>query len=578
MPIVYDDEQAAAAPAPIVKYDEPAAPPPDKYQQAAIAERQRLTAAGVPLPEGFTRRAIAGPFMGWSDEIGAAMMTPFEMARQGTWDPREGYRYAKARETLADTETAKKTGVLGDITEIGSGIALAPGQIFARPLAAAIGGGGKGVLPALARTGAYGVESGTLGAIQGAGSAETVGDIPKEALRSGLISGAIGAPFGVAANVARRTTAAVPTEAELNLLGAGAYRARDQLPVAYNLERAVAERAEQTAQAARNTYGRDAPLTDLALNKIAGQARDDINAVAAINAGRNPQAVATRYSGQPNTAEAVATPRDIASLRRQIYDEGSGKVFTDPRTGQRVVPEIPTGSPTDELAALRASKIMQGVVSRPDPRFLSKTTNMRDAITAAMLDTRGRENFAAKFRSEAVTGAIDDALRGSGSAPFAERFKTAVNKATKSGEFDRLNDTEIAALEKVAKGAAFGNVVKNLGMKWATSGTLAGGGTYAATQDPWTAAMAAAGGAIGGPIVRGIGEKLARSKAEKFAEELRKRSPEYAARVARAPTEIGPGLASPLSGLRQALTIGDQGAMRDALARMLMYQTTGRRE
>ena len=75
-------------------------PAPDKYQQAAIAERDRLKAAGASLPEGFTRRVSAGPLLGWGDEVGAAMTTPLEMIRHGTFDPREGYKYGKARESL----------------------------------------------------------------------------------------------------------------------------------------------------------------------------------------------------------------------------------------------------------------------------------------------------------------------------------------------------------------------------------------------------------------------------------------------------------------------------------------------
>lgn len=551
----------------------------DKYQQAAIEERNRLVAAGVPLPEGYTRRAMSGPLLGWGDEAAAAMSTPLEMARRGV-GPVEGYRYAKARETLADQAARERTGLAGDAVEVLGGIALLPGQVFANPLSAVLGGAAKGIRGAAARIAGYGAESGVLGAVSGAGNAETVADIPKEAFKSGVTGAALGAPFGVAANVARRSTARVPTADELDAIGASMYNLRDALPVGYNLQRAVVEPTADMAQMLRNQYGRDVPNTVQSLRNISGEAAGDVAAVAAANAGRNPNAVATRYSGQPNSGEAIATPRDINSLRRQIYDEGAGKVF-DPAS-QRWVD---SGSNTDRMAATIASKALGQVVARPDPRYLSRNTSMRDALAAAMLDTQGRGNFGAAFRSKAVTDAIEDASRASGNTPFTDRFKAAVNKAAGSGEFERLSNEEIAALDRVARVAGWGKSISDIGnlmganSKAGAALAAAGGfgAGYGVSQDPQTALAAAAGTLAGGRILRSIGDKVARSKAERFAEDLRKRSPEYARRVATSPMEAGPGLASPLSGLRTALTLGNEGAIRDALARMLVYQSTGQR-
>jgi len=60
---------------------------------------------------------------------------------------------------------------------------------------------------------------------------------------------------------------------------------------------------------------------------------------------------------------------------------------------------------------------------------------------------------------------------------------------------------------------------------------------------------------------------------------LRRRSPEYASRVAVAPTEIGPGLPGPISrGAKTALTVGGGGDLRDAIAKGLLYQAIGQRE
>ena len=83
------------------------------------------------------------------------------------------------------------------------------------------------------------------------------------------LGGLFAAPFGAFASVRRRSTAAVPSEAELSGLGARHTLARDKLPVSYDLER-VADRMQAVEQATRRKYGRDAPqaagtLRDLAM-------------------------------------------------------------------------------------------------------------------------------------------------------------------------------------------------------------------------------------------------------------------------------------------------------------------------
>lgn len=581
MPIVYDDEQAAA-PAGVVKYDAPAAPiaPPDKYQQAAIAERQRLQAAGVPLPEGFTRRAAAGPFLGWADEINAATMTPFEMARQGTWDPREGYRYAKARETLADVEAAKKTGVLGDVAEIGGGVALLPGQVFSKPLAAAIGGGGKGVLPAAARVGAYGTEAATLGAIQGAGSAETVQDIPREALRAGAVSGVLGAPFGIFGDVARRTTAKVPTQKELMGLGKADYAAREALPLSYDLPR-VQQHARDVQQNIATQYGLKA---EPAVNAVAAEAArmqaaiDAARAANAVNPATGARTVVPsgQYSGVPNQTTATVGPGILSDIRGNIFEKGATK------------------EPTSRAAAAEAARQFDEILTNPSARFLAPGATMRDAIAAAELTQRGRGNFGAAYRSKAVGKAVDRALEDAATANsglgFENRLRANIKQAKRADEFQGFSPAEKDDVERFIRGTVKDNLIREVGNRMAggggwgstvlTGGMVGGGaaGAYATGQDPLAGALA--GGVLGtsGRAIRSFGNKRIQDKVEAFQEKLRQRSPEYAARVARAPTEIGPGLSPTMAGLRQMITIGDQGAIRDALARMLTYQTTGRRD
>lgn len=72
------------------------APPPDKYQQAALDERAKLSGMGVDSDAGLSRLAIQGATFNTGDEILAGLRTPFEMIKRGTWDPREGYKDRKS--------------------------------------------------------------------------------------------------------------------------------------------------------------------------------------------------------------------------------------------------------------------------------------------------------------------------------------------------------------------------------------------------------------------------------------------------------------------------------------------------
>jgi hypothetical protein len=598
MAIVYDE-----APASTVQYDEAPPPlspsasvfergapplaglsglvapgvptPPDKYQQAAIAERDRLLKAGVPLPEGYTRRLMSGPLLGWGDEAAAAMTTPLEMIRQRTFNPAEGYRYAKAREDLAGQAAQEKTGVAGDVTELVGGLATLPGNVFGREAAAALGGAGKGVVPSLARMAGYGAEAGTLGAVQGAGNAPTIEDIPKNALMGGVLSAALGAPFGHFANVTPRSTAAVPTQSELFGLGAGDQKARDAVGLRYDLEH-VADRMRDVAEATRLKYGRDTPQTVGTLRNLADEAFSDVARAKALNPNpANPVAVPGQ-TGAPNPWMAVATPRDIASLRREVYEGGA------------------TGSRTDERAGTIASKIIDRILTRPDPASLA-SGSARDAATVAMLEARRRGNFSAGYRDKAVTEAIDKTVGDAGSTAsglnFENRLRQNLNAARKRDEFGNLVPHENVALEKLITGTAKANKIREisnllgggggLGRAAVMGGGAGGGalGAYLTGNDPIAGAAVGLGLGQVGRVLRGYGNAQARKSAEAFSDLIRQRSPEYASRAAAAPMEIGPGISSPIArGLRTGLTTAGDGGVRDAIANSIIYNTTGNRD
>jgi hypothetical protein len=186
-----------------------AAPAPDKYQQAALDER----AAVNPGDAGLTRRLAHGATLGADSTILAGLETPLEMIKQGTFNPAEGYRYAKAREDLIMDKARQNTGMLGTGAEVlGGGIAGA-GLANAGVTAGRFLGQNAGTM---ARLGASTADAAGLGAVAGANEGDGLQERATNALKggaAGLIAGpaaflggkalgAIGAP--IFANVKAR--------------------------------------------------------------------------------------------------------------------------------------------------------------------------------------------------------------------------------------------------------------------------------------------------------------------------------------------------------------------------------------
>src|SRR5262245_51442324 len=107
----------------------PQAPPPDKYRQAAIDEYNRLKAAGVSLPTGYTARATQGATLGWGDEAMALLTAPIEAATRGVSLP-EAYRYTRARENLNLEKMNENTeGPLGTAAGLAGGLGTGAGIV-----------------------------------------------------------------------------------------------------------------------------------------------------------------------------------------------------------------------------------------------------------------------------------------------------------------------------------------------------------------------------------------------------------------------------------------------------------------
>jgi hypothetical protein len=375
--------------------------------------------------------------------------------------------------------------------------------------------------------------------------------------------------------VARRSTAAVPSQAELFAKGAQDAKAIDKMPVSYDLG-AVGDKMRDIGNATRTKYGRDAPSTVAALNERADQAAADAAAARAANPNPPNPVAAPGQTGAPNPWTAVATPRDIRSLKREVYEEGA------------------KGSPTDTRAGTVASKIIDRITTRPDPAMLAPGVNPRDAATVAMLEARRRGNFAPAYRDRAVREVIDNTTNQAAGAHsglnFENNLRQNLNRAKQQEAFGTLNSVEEAQLEGLIRGTTSANAKREVGnmlggggglgrmLVMGGGGAIGGGalGAYATGGDPWAGAMLGVSAGLTGRGLRTWGNAEARRGVEAFSDQLRRNSPEYASRVAVAPTEIGPGLSSSVTrGLRTGMTIAGDGGVRDAIANSLLYGATG---
>jgi hypothetical protein len=145
----------------------------DKYQRAAVEDREKLAKAGYRFGgEDYSSRLAKGAGLGWADEINAAIGSPIYMARHGTFNPAEGYRYGKAAQDLTAAKMQENTeGPLGTALEIGGGLGSAGGIMSGtRAAARMIPWTSRAIPPALVNIG----KGGAIGALAGSGEAKTL--------------------------------------------------------------------------------------------------------------------------------------------------------------------------------------------------------------------------------------------------------------------------------------------------------------------------------------------------------------------------------------------------------------------
>lgn len=389
------------------------APKPDKYQQAAIDQRDALKAKGVDTTAGLTRRIAQGASLNFADELLAGLSTPLEMAKRGTFSPVEGYKYAKAAEDLSLDDAKKQgglSGALGTGAEIlggvGTGLGAArAGLSFARGLAP-----NAGLLPrSLASAG----DAAAFGNLSGVGEGNSVGERAQNAAVGTALGGLLGGATPVALSLLR--TAASPIINNISALSNPTRFGNSQVArtvidsgmtpqqVANSVRSAAAEGQNMfTAADAMGVPGRRA----LASTVRGGGASstDTVNFLDARQAGQGRRVSNALAEGfdSPQTGAQVeagltAARRDAADAAYETVREGAGRTDVVP-TLNRIDRIIGTG-PGQALQA--ANDTVEGALrpfrerlARVNPDDFEAVQRIRvdlsDAAQGAAGTNRGR--------------------------------------------------------------------------------------------------------------------------------------------------------------------------------------------
>jgi hypothetical protein len=197
------------------------APPPNKYQQAAIDEQAALKAAGGDEGAGYTRRLAHGATLGADSTILAGLQTPLEMIKRGV-GPSEGYNYAKAREDQIMGDARANTGALGTAAEVlgggigGGAVTSGLGTMVRGAGGNLVASAGNGLTTArflssnpgiVGRTLSSAADAAGLGGVAGFNEGNSLQDRSANAGQGALIGGLLGGALPIAGTVARGTVA-----------------------------------------------------------------------------------------------------------------------------------------------------------------------------------------------------------------------------------------------------------------------------------------------------------------------------------------------------------------------------------
>jgi len=158
----------------------------DKYRQAAQDDLSRMQAFDGDTGYGVKNSILNGLTLGAAPTILSAMQTPIEMAKRGTFDPTEGYAYAKARQDMMRDKYRDEHPIADAIGNAAGGITTGAGLANnGLTLVKA----GQGLLP---RAAAMAGEGAAYGGITGFNEGDGIEGRLKGAGQGAALGGAIG--------------------------------------------------------------------------------------------------------------------------------------------------------------------------------------------------------------------------------------------------------------------------------------------------------------------------------------------------------------------------------------------------
>lgn len=397
-----------------------AAANPDKYQQAATADIAMAKAAGNE-GAGFTRRLEHGATLGADNTILAGLETPLEMIKRGTFNPAEGYRYAKAREDQIMDDSRKNTGALGSVAEMAGGAGAGAGLARAGLTAGRFLASNAGLV---ARTAASAADAAGLGGFSGAMEGNGLQERATNALKGAATGAAAGAAFPIIGKV----------------LGAAA------TPIVSNLRAKFNPTGFADSQIARAMHESGVSPDDLSLGTIqaANEGQPQFNLADAMgDAGHNLLGAAARGPGAGRTAIVDALEARQAGQGRRVAGALS-EGFNAPQTAAqtRTAMEAARGDAADaEYGAVRndaqpvdVSNVLDHIDQQVSPFGIPHDRIAPDGITGRMLAYRR------------MLGGTDSNLDGSAAGglndfPAAQRVRSElsdeIQTATRAGQGNR---------------------------------------------------------------------------------------------------------------------------------------------